>query len=214
MSGIEVAGLVLGALPAIIKTLDQAYIHRSIAVEKYAKVRARVAEYGLPVTLLLLIVFSDALRVMDRVEQHVLVVDDAQVVAFLDSYISGFNMIGVAGAIIAQIATSAISLTNLTSSHWAVEAFFVASLVTGCLSVFFSCAIGPAFHGLHTAADIKDFLTKPTSSAEARALDEEMTAEEKHRVRGMRDEHRVAQIVVLLKERKWKVASALSASRS
>jgi ABC-type multidrug transport system fused ATPase/permease subunit len=55
-----------------------------------------------------------------------------------------------------------MSLTNLAGSHWTAEAFFVASLVTGALSVFFSCAISPAFHGLYGATDIRNFLTRPT----------------------------------------------------
>ncbi len=121
---------------------------------------------------------------MEQVERHVLNADDQHVIVFTKSYTSSFNMIGVAvgvhrngiqtmlltvqGAIIAQVAISALSLTGLEDSHLMVEAFFVASLVTGCLSVFFSCAISPAFHGLHTAEDIKDFLTKPMSLANTR----------------------------------------------
>lgn len=62
----------------------------------------------------------------------------------------------------AQVAISAISLTRLEDAHWTAQAFFVASLTTGSLSVFFSCALNPAFHGLHSSEDIKDFLTKPT----------------------------------------------------
>lgn len=51
----------------------------------------------------------------------------------------------------------------MEDSHWTAEAFFVVSLVSGALSVFFSCAISPAFHGLHNADAIKDFLAKPTT---------------------------------------------------
>ena len=54
-----------------------------------------------------------------------------------------------------------MSLTGLEDSHWTAEAFFVASLVTGSLSVYFSCAVSPALNGLHSAEDIKNFLAKP-----------------------------------------------------
>jgi len=113
------------------------------------------------------------------------------------------------GAIIAQVAISAISLTGLEDSHWLVEAFFIASLVTGCLSVFFSCAIGPAFHGLHSAEDIKNFLTKPTPAAEAKELYQKLSEAEKFKVaHKVTDGEQVAQLDYMLKMRKWKVASA------
>ncbi|KAF2653200.1 hypothetical protein K491DRAFT_718241 [Lophiostoma macrostomum CBS 122681] len=105
--------------------------------------------------------FPAALDVMERVERYVLAGDDQAVIGFFKAHTASFTMIGVAGAIIAQVAITALSLDGLAESHWTAEAFFVVSLVTGSLSVFFSCALMPAFHGLHTADDIKDFLTKP-----------------------------------------------------
>jgi len=77
-------------------TIENYSVTMSVIAEKYRTFKARVSEYGVFVTILLYIVFSDALSVMDRVEHYVLHVDDAEVVAFLQSYISGFNMIGVA----------------------------------------------------------------------------------------------------------------------
>ncbi|KAF2640477.1 hypothetical protein P280DRAFT_543199 [Massarina eburnea CBS 473.64] len=160
MSGIEAAGVVLGILPFMASAREsEARISTQIA-----RFRAHIARNGIVMTFYLHILFPDALFVMERVERYVLTASDQEVVAFMKSYNSSFNMIGVAGAIIAQVAISALSLTNLESSHWTGTAFFITSLVTGALSVFFSCAVSPAFHGLHSAEDIKDFLTKPTPS--------------------------------------------------
>jgi hypothetical protein len=61
-----------------------------------------------------------------------------------------------------------MSLQRIEDSHWTAQAFFVVSLVAGYLSVYYSCAISPAFRGLHSAEDIKDFLSKPAPSAEMR----------------------------------------------
>jgi hypothetical protein len=61
-----------------------------------------------------------------------------------------------------------MSLQRIEDSHWTAQASFVISLVAGCLSVYYSCAISPAFQGLHSAEDIKDFLSKPAPSAEMR----------------------------------------------
>jgi hypothetical protein len=79
------------------------------------------------------------------------------------------------GAIIAQVAITALSLTRLDDSHWTAEAFFVISLVTGSLSVFFSCANSPSMHGLHSADDVRDFLTKPSKSVDLTAFNDLLT---------------------------------------
>jgi len=83
------------------------------------------------------------------------------------------------GAIIAQVAITALSLTGLDDSHWTAEAFFVTSLVTGSLSVFFSCTNSPSMHGLHSADDIRDFLTKPSKSVDLKAFNDLLTEMEK-----------------------------------
>ncbi|KAF2684102.1 hypothetical protein K458DRAFT_443093 [Lentithecium fluviatile CBS 122367] len=163
---------------------------------------ARVSKYGFFTTQVLQTAFPIALAVMDRVERYVLHVDDKQVVAFLKSYTSSFNMIGIAGVIIAQVAISAISLTGIEECHWTVDAFFITSLVTGCLSVFLSTIIGPAFYGLHSAEDIKDFPIKPTPSVQAQEFSTKVSEVEKldYLVNGIGD-HEIDQ----------KVASAYAA---
>ncbi|KAH7384449.1 hypothetical protein BKA66DRAFT_569702 [Pyrenochaeta sp. MPI-SDFR-AT-0127] len=176
----EIAGVALGALPVLIVSIGSldklgrtvgsirdTYRQRNSTLTASAKPFAtQRKEGGLIVACLLHTIFTDALFVMDRVERYVLHASDQHVVAFMKSYNTSFNMIGVAGAITAQVAISAMSLAKVEDTHWTAQAFFVVSLTTGALSVFFSCAVNPAFHGLHTAEDIKDFLTKPTPAAE------------------------------------------------
>ncbi|KAF2036595.1 hypothetical protein EK21DRAFT_83549 [Setomelanomma holmii] len=173
----------------------------------------KIREDGLIVTLLVRTVFRDAYRVMEMVERYVVHADGRHVLGFMKSYTSSFNMIGVAGAIIAQVAISAMSLTRLEDSHWTAQAFLVASLTTGALSVFFSCAASPAFHGLHSADDIKDFLTKPTPSARKAAfraivrraislIEEHQDKIEEEHIKVLRD---------AVEEGRWKVASPYAA---
>ena len=96
MSGIETAGLVLGALPLIISSLDKYSRFLNIIADKHAEYGPRINEHGLVVTFFLHTLFSDALFVIDRVERYVLHADDQDVIAFMKSYTSSFNMIGVA----------------------------------------------------------------------------------------------------------------------
>ena len=49
----------------------------------------------------------------------------------------------------AQIAITALSLPELGATHWIVQACFIASLITGCLSVYYSCAVQLILGGLH-----------------------------------------------------------------
>lgn len=106
-----------------------------------------------------------------------------------------------------------MSLTGLEDSHWAAEGFFVVSLVTGCLSVFFACAISPAFHGLHSAEDIKDFLTKPTQSANEAEDFDSLVSEYIRRmgVPGQYSEIENNNFRESIQTRRWQVASAYAA---
>lgn len=72
------------------------------------------------------------------------------------------------GAIVAQVAITALSLPRLNETHWTVQAFFIASLIFGSLSVFFSCIAHQAVNTLHGADDIKNWLSKPILSEQKR----------------------------------------------
>ncbi|ORY11925.1 hypothetical protein BCR34DRAFT_614334 [Clohesyomyces aquaticus] len=88
---------------------------------------------------------------MRKIEKDILVAEDQEMVACLESFTSTFNMIGVAGAIIVQVAITALSLPRLAHSPSTSEACFVAGLITGSLSVFFACMMSPELKGLHDA---------------------------------------------------------------
>lgn len=68
------------------------------------------------------------------------------------------------GAIVAQVAITALSLPRLNETHWTVQAFFIASLIFGSLSVFFSCIAYQVVSALHGANEIRDWLSKPILS--------------------------------------------------
>ena len=59
----------------------------------------RCKDYGVFIAVLLEIVFPEALRVMSTVERYALKAEDKEVIAFMKTYTSSFNMIGVAVSI-------------------------------------------------------------------------------------------------------------------
>ena len=68
----------------------------------------------------------------------------------------------------AQVAITALSLENLASTHWTARAAFVLSVASGALSVFFACLLQQRISSLFGLSDLKDWLSKPASSAELR----------------------------------------------
>lgn len=72
------------------KTWDQSFRSASREYKTIAR------EHGHITALVLIFMFPDAFDVMKQVERHVLQVDDKLVLAFIRSYYSTFNMIGVA----------------------------------------------------------------------------------------------------------------------
>jgi hypothetical protein len=79
---------------------------------------------------------------------------------YKDSYTPTFSMVGVAGAIIAQIALTALSLPNLDDTHWTARASFVIGLVAGSLAVFCCCVLQSKMSALHTAHAVRRWLTR------------------------------------------------------
>jgi hypothetical protein len=95
MSGVEVVGALFSVASVAITALSAADF-RSAYSPPVTSFYDRVREDGLLMTLLLRTVLTDALGVMDRVERYVIHADDAHVLAFMKSYTSSFNIIGVA----------------------------------------------------------------------------------------------------------------------
>ncbi|KAM0712204.1 hypothetical protein Q7P37_011298 [Cladosporium fusiforme] len=67
-------------------------------------------------------------------------------------------MIAVAGAIVAQIAITALSLDYLEESHWTAGACFVISLIAGLLSVYFACMVQVQLGDLHSPTEVRQWL--------------------------------------------------------
>lgn len=115
----------------------------------------------------------EARAVVHRVRKHVHsdVDGNAQARSMKESYTPTFAMIGVAGAIIAQIALTALTLPELESAHWTAQASFVICLVSGALSVFFSCVLQSILSGLHTPQQFRDWITEGLDPESKEILD-------------------------------------------
>jgi hypothetical protein len=66
------------------------------------------------------------------------------------------------GAIVAQIAITALSLRDVDQINWTVEAAFVISLMAGLLSVYYACLIEVKLGGMHSPDEVSNWLTAHT----------------------------------------------------
>ncbi len=63
------------------------------------------------------------------------------------------------GAIIAQVALTALSLPNLSLAHWTARAFLLFATVAGCLSVYYACRLQRTVGKLYRPEMVRDWLT-------------------------------------------------------
>jgi hypothetical protein len=96
MSGFEVAGIVLGAIPLIIGSTEHRHQTFASYLRSVNKFKSRCKEYGVFSSVFLQLFFPSALYVMEKVEKYVILGQDHEAIAFMKSYTSSFNMIGVA----------------------------------------------------------------------------------------------------------------------
>jgi hypothetical protein len=169
-------------------------------------------EHSIIKWLIVVTAFSATLRTMDRVERSVLAAD-SDPLAFKQAFVSDFNGLAVTGAIIAQVAITALALPHLSEVHWTAQGAFTTSLVFGCLSVFFSTRVQRMLTGLSTADDVRDWLGKPAPKA-AYIEFEETIKQRLIRARassaGEERELVKREIVHFLQEHRWKHASFYS----
>jgi uncharacterized membrane protein YedE/YeeE len=149
MSGFEVVGLVLAVVP--------------IAISAFEHLSDDANDFGIFPAIVLRLGLFEAKDVVDQVREHFIKGDGGldQAMAFKDSYTPTFNMVGVAGAIIAQIALTALSLPNLDDTHWTARAAFTIGLVAGSLAVFCSCVLQSKMSSLHSPYAVRRWLTRP-----------------------------------------------------
>lgn len=62
------------------------------------------------------------------------------------------------GAIIAQVALTALSLPNLSQAHWTARAFLLFATVAGCLSVYYACKLQRVVGKLYRPDMIRNWL--------------------------------------------------------
>ncbi|KAF2839882.1 hypothetical protein M501DRAFT_902877, partial [Patellaria atrata CBS 101060] len=74
------------------------------------------------------------------------------------------------GAILAQVAITSLSLSNLYETHWTAVALFIASLVHGCLAVYVSVIAHSRLSARSKDDEIKDWLRKPQHGINAEEL--------------------------------------------
>jgi hypothetical protein len=135
----------------------------TLFISGWRLLRTDIRDFGILPALALRSGFFEAKGLVDKVREHFIKGDRGldQAMAFKDSYTSTFNMVGVAGAIIAQIALTALSLPNLDDAHWTARASFVIGLVAGSLAVFCCCVLQSKMSALHTGRAVRRWLTRP-----------------------------------------------------
>ncbi|CAG8395331.1 unnamed protein product [Penicillium salamii] len=102
--------------------------------------------------LLLMAIFPDGRQIVDRVERYVLRAKTDEPLVLRKSTSQDCTMLAVAAAVVAQVAITALSLTDLDQVHWTAKAAFVLSLTCGGLSVFYACLVQQRMSGLFTTA--------------------------------------------------------------
>ncbi|KAI9708051.1 MAG: hypothetical protein M1820_004255 [Bogoriella megaspora] len=123
------------------------------------------SRYGLVALLFVQIVLPNAASQLQFIEESILQSGDDLVLRFKESFVFDCNMIAVAGAIIAQIAITANAVNFLSQAHWLARAFWIASLVEGCLSVYYACLLQRTLGMLLGPNDIRDWLTRQDDHA-------------------------------------------------
>lgn len=131
--------------------------------EYFVEISENTAQYGLLAAILVNIAVPEAGRVISRVKHHLIGEDPKQVELFKQSFTETFTMIGVGGAIVAQIAFTGLSLDDIGQTHWTTYAAFVVSLIAGSLSVFYACTVQLRLSGFHGAEQILEWLTRPAN---------------------------------------------------
>jgi len=100
MTGFEVAGLALGAIPLLISTLG--HYRKFLSAFEVERPRSSAGrqnlcdEYGRRVTWLLLFTCPNALDVMERIEKNVLGAEDKNAITFKITFSSSLNTIAAA----------------------------------------------------------------------------------------------------------------------
>ena len=159
----------------------------ALQVLSYVKSFEKVAisrTYGRPLGWLIITFFGNTATEYERIERVVLGGSDEEALRFRDSVITECNMtavtvstldlfglyhmslICVQGAIIAQVALTALSLPSLSLAHWTARAFLLFATVAGCLSVYYACTLSRNIGKCYQAKLVRDWLSAATQHME------------------------------------------------
>ncbi|KAF7507474.1 hypothetical protein GJ744_010405 [Endocarpon pusillum] len=131
MSGFEGAGLVVALADLLVPFVTISEAVAQFTIRCFHLIRL----YGPPGFVLLF--FGS--QTTWRIEAQVLgKLDDKEALEFKKSVQDECTMISVAAAIVAQIAVTALSLTDLSRSHWVARGFLVFSLTAALMAVYYA----------------------------------------------------------------------------
>ena len=77
------------------------------------------------------------------------------------------------GAIIAQVALTALSLPSLSLVHWTARAFLLFATVAGCLSVYYACTLSREIGKCYHPRLVRDWLSSAIEHTSTATNDEE-----------------------------------------
>ncbi|KAF2091409.1 hypothetical protein K490DRAFT_7694, partial [Saccharata proteae CBS 121410] len=138
----------------------------------WSSFRELCKQYGAFNAILLLFIFPNAKHVVERINLHLLKTENQEEAKNVKKSLSEeCTMLAVAAAIVAQVAITGLSLNDISSVHWTAKAFFIASLVTGALSVFYACLIQQKLSSLFSADDMRAWLSQPGDNTARQTVD-------------------------------------------
>ncbi|MCJ1386329.1 hypothetical protein MMC17_009455 [Xylographa soralifera] len=97
----------------------------------------------------------------ESIHHYILWGSKEEVMSFRQAITNECNMTAVAGAIIAQVAITALSLPFLSNTHWTARACFFIAVTSGCLTVYYACVLQRNVGKLYSAEQIKEWLMVP-----------------------------------------------------
>ena len=167
---------ILGIGKSAIRSFSQIdkYLDREPESSTESHIRTKHGAFVLNAVRFLMPSVSSQLK---HIDQYVLHGKDEILLEFRKAYISDCNMTSVAvsvsnflflsrissnvikGAIVTQVAITALSLPYLSQSHWVARACFVISLISGTLSVFFAVLLQRIIGSLYEARTLRAWLS-------------------------------------------------------
>ncbi|KAJ4247808.1 hypothetical protein NW762_013017 [Fusarium torreyae] len=166
MRGVEAVGLILSAVPIFLGGSGSAHVAAKWCKRWFFRNIEVLFTDGIFVMLLLNII-PGGHAAMQRIEKAISSSDE-ELSRLREPLSSSLNMVAVAGAIVAQIAITGLSLNSMTQAHWTAPAFLVASLVFGTISVYVSFVLQQEINGLFKPVDFVGWLSRLNSDEASR----------------------------------------------